>query len=121
VIDERVEARAIERHPHRSQHLARALGEGAQDCRRTVVGVPERRFDEAHELRSVGLQTGLCSHGRSPARRNRTPIPSMSRSRRPVSLESGVVFALGMPLMSRGYAGCTGAEAAGLSRSCSAS
>jgi hypothetical protein len=62
MFDDGVEAGAIERHPHRPQHLVRALGERAQDRMRAVIGVPERRVDEACELRVIGLQTDLRSH-----------------------------------------------------------
>jgi hypothetical protein len=77
VLDDGVEARPVERHPHRTQHLIRAFGEGAQDRIRTVIGIFERRIDEARELRPIGLQTDLCRHGRSLANSGRALAPFM--------------------------------------------
>jgi hypothetical protein len=76
VVDERIEARAIERHPHRREHLARALGEGAQHSVRAVVGVLEGRLDEASELRPVGLEASLRRHDRGPSLGARRIIPT---------------------------------------------
>ena len=77
VVDDRVEARAVERHPHRPQHLVRAFSEGAQDSMRAVIGVSERRLDEARELRPIGLQTALRRHCGAPAIRSRALAPFM--------------------------------------------
>jgi hypothetical protein len=79
MVDERVEAGTVELHADRRQHLVRAFGEGAQNGRSAVIGVSERRLDEARELLAIGLEALLCSHGRSPAHRSRAPIPSLSR------------------------------------------
>ena len=62
VVDDRVEAATVERYAYRSQHLVRALGEGAQDRRRAVVGVSEGRIDEARELRTIGLEAAAGGH-----------------------------------------------------------
>ena len=77
VVDDWIEARAVERHPYGPQHLARALGEGAQDRIGTVIGVPKRRIDKARDLCAIGRQTNFCGHGRCPMGSGRALAPFM--------------------------------------------
>ena len=108
VIDERVEACTVERHAHRAEHLARALGEGAQRCMRAIIGVPKRRVDEARELRPIRLQADLPRHGRRLAK---VPAGPRRRSwRRTVALfpRDRVLYSREDPARSKSQVSLTG-------------
>jgi hypothetical protein len=92
MFDDGIKACAVERYSHRTQHLVRALGEGAQHRIRTIIGIPERRVDEARELFSIRLQTGFRRHGAAIAFRGRALAPFMEQNGRVIPLRSGFVF-----------------------------